>query len=142
MSEKTWYLHYDNKNLPSGFSRDAPDDTAFIKITDAEKLEIERDPLRFIVLDGALCRVMMKRDANADYSRQRMAKAPVFEQWYLATNMQSILLALTGFNTGKEFYIRIITERGEKTVLVPVSKRQRLMDVYHSWLANNNLRET
>lgn len=139
----TWYLHYDDENKPSGFSRNPPTDTSYIKISEAQKTEIEKDPLSFMVLDSFLCRVPRAKTSDpSEYFRQVMSTAPKVGEWYLSTGTSSILMALTGFATGKEFYIRIITDRGERTILVPLNKRQQVMDVYHSWLANNNLRET
>lgn len=138
--EKTWYLHYEEDGKPAGFSQEAPTDIASIPITVEEKEQIEQDPLRYLVLGGSICRIPMQTAGAGEYFVLRMAKSPKAGDWSLSTDTHSILMALTGVQTGKDFYIRIVTERGLRIILVPSSKRDLIMSVYHDWLANNNLK--
>lgn len=137
-----WYLHYDSENKPAGFFRDNPT-SPFISISDDQKIAIEENSLAYIVLDKHLCYVPIPTvTVQGEFFRTRMNNAPHVGDWALATDTKSILLALTGFNLGSEFHIRILTTRGDRIVLVPESKRIMVMQVVHNWLANNNLKET
>lgn len=138
--EKTWYLHYEDDGKPAGFSRKAPTDIASILITEDEKALIEQEPLRYLVLAGSICRIPVQKKGASEFFMQMMAKAPKAGEWSLATDSQSIMLALTGCYTDKDFYIRIITERGLRVILVPMTKRKLIMSVYHDWIANDNLK--
>lgn len=136
-----WYLHYDVENIPAGFFQSNPD-TPFIVISLEQKEAIERDPLSFRVVEGKLINVTVSEFNSRSFFLERIAQAPKVDSIALATDVNSILLAVTGLQTGKDFHIRSITECGEK--LIPVNQEQGLcvMQKLHNWLANDNLKET
>ncbi len=139
---KTWYLHYDDENKPAGFSKEAPTDIAYIQITDEEYEAVSKDPLIYLILAGSLCRIPTPSRSPTNFFTKKMAEAPKINNWSLATDDRSVMLALTGVQTKRDFYLRIITERGIKTILAPADKADDVMLVLHHWLANNNLKET
>lgn len=136
-----WYLHYDNENIPAGFFPSNPD-TPFIEITEQQKEEIEREPLAFRVLEGKLINVAVPEFNAQSFFLNQIESAPKVDSIALATDVNSILLAVTGLQTGKDFLIRSITESGEKLIPVNQERGLQVMRTLHNWLANDNLKET
>ena len=139
---KKWYLHYDKEGKPAGFFSSNPD-TPFIEISEQDKEAVAKDPLAFLVLSNHLCRIPRSSpNVVDDYNQLRRKKAPKVFDWYLATDPKSIQIALTGFSTGEEFHIKIITSNGDRLVLVAKDRRLQVMRALHNWLVNDNLKET
>lgn len=136
-----WYLHYDDDGIPAGFF-DCDADTPFIEITEEEKHRIESNPLAFRVIDGLLTVVEEQSFDPNSFLIQRMNAAPKYKSIALATDINSVLLAVTGLQTGNVFQIRAITPNGEKLIPVTPQEGALIMQTLHKWLANDNLRET
>lgn len=137
----TWYLHYDSEGKPAGFF-DSDPDIPFIEINETEKAAIEQDADSFMVKNGALITVPRSVYDPAKELQKTIERLPLVAGFRICTDQASILLALTGFASGKDFAVNTLTEYGRKQVNVNQSQGKVIIAALHEWLANNNLMET
>lgn len=137
----TWYLHYDSDGKPSGFFDNDPD-IPFIEINESEKEAIENDADSFMVKNEALIKVPRSVYDPVKELQKTIERLPLAAGFRVCTDQTSILLALTGFASGKDFAVNTLTECGRKQVTVNQAQGKVIIGAIHEWLANNNLMET